>query len=532
MISWVDQLIVLGYLLGLMVMGVYLSRQNKTKEDYMLAGRSMPWIPIALSVAATMISANGFIGAPGWAYTDGISPYMVNIGVPLAVFIVMTTSMPMFYSLKLTSVYEYVEMRLGPISRFIAVLGFMMNSLIQISSMVFIPALILNAITGWPLIVVVPIVVLTAIVYTMLGGIKAVIWTDAIQMIIMWGGVLATILVILNALDLSFFETIEMAKNAGKIPGFDFTTDISKTNAFWATLFGGTIMWIRYFGFDQGQVQRIFTAKSLISVKRSLLMSTVLMNGIYFLFMIVGIFLFVFYEGRAFETSNGIMIDFILNHMPIGLVGLVIAGVFASAMSSVDSLLNSLTTVYVVDIHERYFKKTTSATSLKFSMLTSAFWGCLIIVITLLGFSSTSKSVLDVVGSYISNISGPMCGAFFLALLTQRANDKGTAIGTIIGFIAMIFLGKAITISWIWKPLLGMLLTFATGYAASLVLKDEKANKGVHQFTLIGRRAYLKDLLKKGEGTVESLPFSVDRYSMVVLGLFLIQYLIIAVISH
>lgn len=530
MISRFDIVLIFAYIAALLVMGWRLGKGNENQEDYFLAGRSMPWIPIGLSVAATMISANGFIGAPGWAYSAGISPFMVNIGVPLAIFLVLFTTMPVLYNLRLTSVYEYVELRLGVYSRVLTVVGFIANSIIQVSSMVFIPALIIQTFTGWSLTVVVPIVVVSAIVYTLLGGIKAVIWTDALQMVVMWMGLLLSIFLILNKTGLSFSETIAVAQEAGKMTALDFSFDISRTNAFWATLLGGTVMWIRYFGFDQGQVQRVLTAKSMRGVKNSFVVSAFIMNIMYFLLMLLGVLLYVFYEGRVFDSSNGIMIDFILNHLPVGVVGLVVAGVFAAAMSSVDSLLNSMSTVYVKDIHERFISKSESEASLKMSMMISAVWGLIIIVVTLLGFSGTTKSVLAVVGSYISNISGPMCGAFFLAMFTRQANDKGVATGVIVGFILTYLFGKYAGAIWIWKPGVGMLLTFTAGYVFSMIFKG-KPFEEVAEYTVKGQREKLIKENKLVEDGVSILPLELDKYTWIVLGFFIFQYVFLALIG-
>ncbi|WP_319203259.1 sodium:solute symporter [uncultured Ilyobacter sp.] len=531
MISKIDSAIIIIYILGLLVIGWFLGKENKDQEDYFLAGRSMPWLPIGLSVAATMISANSFVGAPGWAYNAGIAPFMVNIGVPLAIFFVVYTTIPVLYHLKLTSIYEYVEKRLGISSRMLTVIGFLVNSIIQISSMVFVPALILQRITGWDLKLIVPIVVLSSIIYTLLGGIKAVIWTDAVQMVIMWCGLIFSMGLILKGIGMGFFETIAVAKESGKLAALDFSLDISKTNAFWASLFGGTVMWIRYFGFDQGQVQRILTAKSIRGVKNSFMVSAFIMNILYFLFLTIGILLFVFYKGKEFTSSNDIMIDFIVNHLPVGVVGLVIAGAFAAAMSSIDSLLNSMSTVFVKDIYERFFSKNHQEASLKMSMTVSAVWGVVIIIFTLLGFSGTTKSVLETVGSYISYISGPMCGAFFLALFTTKANDKGVTGGVVLGFFITLMFGKYAGASWIWKPAVGLVSTYSVGYLLSLILPSSKTEEEIKEYTVLGLRKKLLDSGLVEEDGVSIVPLKMDKYTWTLLIFFLSQYIFLMIIN-
>lgn len=529
--SKVDFIIVITYMLGMVLIGYRLGKKNETQEDYFLAGRSMPWLPVGLSVAATMVSANGFVGGPGWAYNSGIGPFMVNITVPLAIMAALYTTIPVFYNLKLTSVYEYSEKRLGTISRTLTVMGFLMNSLIQVSSMVYIPALIVNRFTDFNIEISVTIIVVIAIIYTLLGGIKAVIWTDATQMIILWGGLLFAFTQIFRVTGLSLGDTYNMAREAGKLEAIDFTFNLTSTNGFWASLVGGFIMWVRYFGVDQGQVQRILTSKSYRGVKNSFMVSAVIMNILYFLFMALGVILFIYYDGIEFDTSNGIMIDFIANHLPVGVVGLLISGIFAAAMSSIDSLLNSMTTVYTKDIHERFFSKSHRITSLKGSMMISTVFGVLIIIFSLIGFSGSMKSVLDVIGSYISYLSGPMCGAFFLAMFTVRSNDRGVASGIILGMILTLILSRNISYSWIWNPFVGFVFTSIIGYLGSFIFKSEKTMEENYRYTLMGQR---RELLERGEVTeegVSKLPLALDRYSVLLLIFFLSQYIILYIMG-
>lgn len=532
MISAIDTFIIIVYILGVLVLGWHLGKSNESSDDYYLASRSMRWLPVALSVAASMISANGFIGGPGWAYSAGIKPFMVNIGVPLAIVFVMLTSVPLFYNLRLTTVYEYVELRLGVKTRVIAVIGFLANSIIQVSSMIFVPALFLNTLTGWDIWILIPLVVLTSISYTLIGGIKADIWTDVVQFIIMWFALIFIIILILNGIGLGLFDTLNLAKEAGKLNALDFTLNLSDTNAFWATLIGGTFMWIRYFGFDQVQVQRILTSKSIKGVKRSFVTSAVLMNAMYFIFMIVGVLLFEFYHGRTFESENGIMIDFITNYLPVGVVGVVIAGLFAAAMSSIDSLLNSMSAVFVRDIYERFFAKDKGKTTLKQSVMISAIWAIVIMFFTFIGFIGSTRSVLAVVGSYIAYISGPMCGVFFLALFTKKANDNGVVAGIIVGFAATLFIGITYSVSWIWLPAIGLILTFLSGYVSSLVLPTGKSIDSIRPYTVLGQRRQIIESGQTKENGVSILPLQIDRYILIGFVFFLLQYALLAWIAQ
>lgn len=526
MISTIDIGIVVCYLVALVVIGYLSGRENKNQEDYFLASRNMPWVPIALSIAATSISANGFIGGPGWAYNDGMYPFMVNVTVPLAIFFALCITTPVIFRMKVTSVYEYVGKRFGNFTKTLTILQFFVNSLIQASSMVYIPVLLLQMITGWPTEILVPLVVVVAIVYTLLGGIKAVIWTDALQMVVVFFAVIMVVITALDGIGLSFWDTMRVAGQAGKLDTLDFTTDITVTNAFWATLIGGTFMWVRYFCFDQAQVQRVLTAKSLKSAKNSFLVSAIVMNVVYFMMLLVGVILFVYYDGIAFETSNEIMISFIINEMPTGIVGIIIAGVFAAAMSSVDSILNSMATVFSKDVYEKHFNKGQES-SLANSKKITVFFGILVTFFVLIGFNGSAKSVLDLVGSYISYFSGPAIGAFLLAFFTQKATDKGTGLGFIAGLLLGFIIAKTFSTSWLWNPAIGAVITMVVGYVLSCQLPDKNSPSAL-EFTAKGMR---EKALAENEDK-STMPFAMGFHEYVVLAFFFSQYVLFAWIQY
>lgn len=525
MISTIDITIIVGYLAIMILIGYLSGRENKSQEDYFLAARSMPWIPVALSIAATSISANGFIGGPGWAYNDGMYAFMVNVTVPLAIVFALSVTTPVIYRMKVTSVYEYIEKRYGKYTTGLTIMQFFVNSLIQASSMVYIPVLLLEMITGWSFYVLVPLVVVISIIYTLLGGIKAVIWTDSLQMVVVFFAVIMVFVTALDGIGLGFLDTLSVAKASGKLDMLDFTSDITVTNAFWATLIGGTFMWIRYFCFDQAQVQRVLTSKSLASAKNSFVVSAIVMNVVYFLMLLVGVVLFVFYNGRAFDTSNEIMITFILTEMPVGIVGLIVAGVFAAAMSSVDSVLNSMATVFTTDIYERYMNKSGNK-KLSSSKWITVIIGVVITIFVMIGFNGSAKSVLDLVGSYISYFAGPATGVFLLAFFTKKTNDKGAAIGFVVGLITGYIIAVTYNTSWLWNPAIGAVITMVVAYIASILIKDTN-QVDIEEYTAQGMR---KQILEEGsnEEGVSTLPFTFGKHEWIVMVFFIGQYILFA----
>lgn len=530
--SGIDAVVIAGYFGLMLVVGYLTGRDNKDADDYFLAKRSMPWIPIALSVAATMISANGFIGGPGWAYTDGMYPVMANIAVPFAIFIALFITTPVIYQLQVTSVYQYMERRLGNKTRILAIIQFFVNSLIQVSSMVYIPVLIIHTITGWSIQILTPIVVIITLIYTLMGGIKAVIWTDTIQMIVVIGGVILVVATAVKGLNLGFFETLAQAKATGKLATLDFRTDVTITNTFWATLIGGSFMWIRYFCFDQAQVQRVLTAKSLRQTKNSFVVSALIMNLVYYFMLFVGVLLFLFFDGKEFPDSNTVMITFILEELPVGIIGLIIAGVFAAAMSSIDSLLNSMTAVFTKDIYEYYFVKEKKAASLKLSQGITLVIGAVITFIIYVGFNGTVQSILDVVGNYISYFAGPAVGAFMLAMFTKRANDNGTAIGFVIGLAGSFAVAAAFHTSWLWNPAIGAIITVITGYLASSFCRSSRTAEESEQYTALGMRRKMIQEGNTQQDGVSILPFTFGKQEGIVLAFFILQYVILALIQY
>ncbi len=518
----IDLIIIAAYIGGLLFMGYKLSKGNESQEDYFIGGRSMPWFPVALSIAATTISANGFVGGTGWAYNSGMMAFMLQISIPLVILLAGCYFIPFLYNLNVTSCYEYIEMRLGSKSRTLSALGFIATSTIQVSSMIYIPSMIVCQLTGWHINAVVPIIVLVSVLYTLMGGIKAVIWSDAIQMIIMWGGLAAVIIIALSNMDIGFFEALSVAKEAGKLKALDFSFDISMENGAWVALIGGTIMWLQYYATDQSQVQRMFASKSVAAAKQSMLVSAFVMNGIYFVFMIVGLIMFSYYGGKAFPSSNAVLIDFILTKIPSGILGLMIAAVFAAAMSSVDSLLNSISTVFTKDIYERHISKGRTA-SLKTSMLFTAVVAIIICLFTLMAFVGTTSSVLAVVGGYISFLCGSILAVFILAMFTEKANDTGTAIGFVAGVIVTAIVANNTPINWLWYNLVGGVVSIIVGYVCSILIKD-KTPENTAAFTYKGQRAAL---LQQPEGASNPcLPGRKDGFFWTLLIFFALQYVI------
>lgn len=509
MLNNLDFILIFTYIIILLLIGYISGKDNTSSDDFFVANRNMSCIPVALSIAATTISANGFIGGPGWSYTAGLYPFMINIAVPFACFLAIWLVAPIIYHLKIISIYEYLELRFGPKTKLFLVIHFFVNSIIQVSSMVFIPSLFLVILTGWSLKVIVPIIVICAILYTATGGIKAVIWTDVFQLIIIWGSILMIIYIIFSNMNMSFSEFFIAAKKSGKFNAINLSVDVKQNYSLWGTFLGGSILWTRYFAFDQTQVQRILTAKSLDVVKRSIFSSSIIMNVVYFFLLFIGISLFFFWNGKEFANSNQVMIDFILTKIPNGFLGITIIGVFASVMSSVDSVLTSMTTIFIKDIYEVYFNKEKNSTPILLPTFISLIFGVFITIFVIIGFGDSIRSILDTVGKYISYLVGPACAIFIIGLFSKKVNDNGACFGITFGLISGFIVGISINIGWIWNPCFGFLLTILGTFIYEFFFGVDSQAK--EDYTYYG----IKKIAKFG---------SLDKYSIMTLIFFISQY--------
>ncbi len=517
-----DIVILVIYIIGLLFIGFYVGRDNKTQADYFVASRSMHWFPIATSIAASTISANGFIGGPGWAYDSGLKAFMLQISIPLVLTVACVVFIPFLYNLRVISCYEYLEKRLGPKSHTAGAVGFLAVALIQVSAMIYTPSLIFSHITGYDIKLVMPAVVVVSVIYTSIGGIKADIWSDFIQMFILWGGLIAAFVICLSSLDMGMLDVLATVRSAGKLNALDFSLDLSMENGAWVTLVGGFIMWLQYYVTDQSQVQRMLTAKSVNEVQRSISTGGCIMNIMYFIFMLLGLLLYCYYGGKEFQNTNMIMTSFIMERIPVGILGLIVAAMFAAALSSIDSILNSMTTVFVKDIYERRPGNDGSEASLKVSRRFTLLTALLISLFTYFAYMGTTASVLAVVGGYISYLCGSILALFALGMFTRRATDCGAVLGFVVGIAVTAIVAQTTSINWLWYNLVGAVCCYIAGYAASLILKD-KQPEHVEQFTYQGQRRLILAQQKANPEMLQNLPGKMTRSAWMLVAFFIVQ---------
>jgi SSS family transporter len=552
--SWIDWTIVVAYLVWVVWDGIRLSRHTGSIEGYFLASRSLPWWAVGLSVMATQLSAITMTSTTGQGFADGMRFVQFYFGLPIAMIILSVTVVPFFWRAKVYTAYEYLERRFDAKTRVFTALLFLLSRGLSCAVIVAAPAVIVSILLQTDLTLTVLAIGLPTAVYTMVGGVQAVTWTDVKQMVIIVAGIASAVVVLITGLpdDVSVGQALQVAGAAGRTRALDFTFDVSQTYTFWSGLIGGLFLSLSYFGCDQSQVQRYLTSKSVQEGRQSLYMSAFVKIPLQALILLTGVFMFVFFlferppmlfnqspvaaiqaSGRAAEYSqleaefgqaydarrsaaatlagaemtaepaareaflgaeaavtdvraraialvkdvtgdrnwtdvNYAFPTFVIRHMPIGLVGLIIAAIFAAAMSSIAAELNSLATSTVIDIYQRHLRpEATDAHYLLVSKIATGVWGLFACVMAV--YAARLGALIEVVNRFGSYFYGSLLGVFILALGVKRANGHGAFIGLIAGMMSVWYVATHMSISYLWLNVVGAVAVTVVGIIVSAV---------------------------------------------------------------
>lgn len=481
----IDTVVLIAYI-GLIVwIGSRFGKDQKNPEDYFLGGRKIPGWAIGLSVMATQASAITFIGAPGWGFEGGLERLVTFINVPLAMIVLILVFVPVFHRAGIYSIYELLERRFGPATRTLSALLFLVARGLATGVVLYAPALVLAVVTGWSVNLTIIIMAVLAIGYTVLGGISAVIWTDVIQMFVLWAGALLSVFLLITSLPDGWGDVIDFGVTSGMFNAIDFSFDPSVTYSLWAGLFGGFFLHVAYFGTDQSQIQRVLSSPSVLDAQRSLLIGGYLLIPQMLLFLLIGVILATYYQQHGLtppDDLNELLPRYVVNSFPVGMAGLVIAGVFAAAMSSLDSALNSLSAVSVRDFYSRYIKPGASDEHyLKASRWATVFWG---VYATLFAFFAGNLGpVIEAVNQIGSWFYGALLGTFLLAIFSHRSNARGAVSGLVVGMLSVWAVSSLMDVSWLYNNTIGVAVSVSVGYVVSLTSAAPTAEQ-LHDVTM------------------------------------------------
>ncbi len=467
--------ILVVYLAGNLALGYFLGKKVHTADDYYLGDRSLPWWAIGISVVATYVSALSFLGGPAWSYAQGLSVLAIHLNYPIVIFLVITLFLPFFYNSGVASIYDYQERRFGPTARAVMALIFLVSQALTTAAVLYATSLVLQFITGIDVVTAIVIVTIVALIYTAMGGIAAVIWTDVIQAGILFVGAIIIFFALLDELTLPLGQVLSELKAAGKTNTLNFSFDLTAEATIWTGVIAMTLFHATVYGGNQMMVQRTLASKNIGDAKKSYLMMGFAAFFIYFLFMFLGILFYSYYGGREFENGNTIILEFASAYGLPGLMGILAAAVMAASMSSLDSAFNSLATVSTVDFYQRYFKADGSpAHYLRVSRVFTFLWALAIIVPAIL-YARTEGSILQTLTKVGSYFVGAKLSMYALGFFSKHTMERGLLVGVAVGFGVVWFVATHTDIAWPWYCAIGAAVNVVVSWVASLVIDGRQA---------------------------------------------------------
>jgi SSS family transporter len=469
-LNWLDGLIIVFYLAAITLFGVSFRKRQRSLHTYFLGGQDIPTWALALSIVATETSTLTIIGTPAIAFGGNLTFLQLVMGYLVGRVFICLVLIPAYFKGQMYTAYALMERRFGPRVKHATASMFLITRALAEGVRVVAIATVVGVVLGTGDVWSILIISALTLIYTFEGGLTAVIWTDVIQLFIYVGGTLVAFLVILSLIPGGWAGV--MANAGQKMVLWNFSFDWHANYTFWAGVIGGAFLNTASHGVDQLIVQRLLAARNKRESRIALLGSGVLVFFQFGLFLVVGVMLFSCYQYLPTEAvpapPDRIFPAFVVNHLPHGVAGLMIAAIFAAAMSNLSSALNSLASTTVLDFYRPFLKKdATPAEQVRFSRWMTVLWGCVLVVLALL--SRNIKSVLET-GLTIASITyGSMLGVFLLGVLTKTAKEKGSIVGMAAGLLSMLAIWKWSTVAFTWYVLIGTVITFAVGYAASLV---------------------------------------------------------------
>ncbi len=476
--NWLDWLVVVAYLVAITLFGVHFRKQQQSMRTYFLGGKNVPAWALALSIVATETSTLTIIGTPAIAYAGNFTFLQLVMGYIVGRILICLIFIPSYFKGEMYTAYELMQRRFGPTIKHATASMFLITRGMAEGVRVLAIATVVSIVLGTGDIWSIVIITALTLIYTFEGGLTAVIWTDVIQLGIYIGGTLVAFFVILGLIPGGWNGILA---NAGhKFVFLNFDTNYRLSYTFWAGIIGGAFLNIGSHGVDQLIVQRLLAARNERDSKVSLISSGFIVFVQFFLFLIIGVMLYSFYQyhpGEAVPASNdAIFPTFVVRHLPHGISGLMIAAILAAAMSNLSSALNSLASTTVVDFYRPFIKSGASESKeLSISRWITVAWGIVLAflaIVTLL--SHGMKSVLERGLTIVSISYGSMVGVFLLGVLTRKANEKGSMIGMAAGLISMLAVWHYSTIAFTWYVLIGTATTFTVGFAASCLIGNTK----------------------------------------------------------
>ncbi|MBD2755051.1 sodium:solute symporter [Spirosoma validum] len=471
----IDLLVIALYLVGMVAVGVYFSRKNQASgqqnaHQFTTASGKIPGWAIGMSIYATFLSSNTFLGVPGKAFGSNWNSFVFSLSMPLAAWVATKFFVPFYRHTGEVSAYTHLEHRFGPWARTYAVICFLLTQLARMGSIFFGIALSLQALTGYPMATIMVVVGTCIIIYTVLGGMEAVIWTEVVQGVVKTGGALLILWLVIQGMSGGVDRIVSIGQADDKFSLGSFAPDFTQST-FWVVLLYGFFMNLNNFGMDQNYVQRYHTTTSAREASRSIWLCVYLYVPASLMFFVIGSSLYAYYQAnpdmlnavkwqvaserlpggsqaaiqqlaatlKPADIGDKVMPHFMVNKVPAGLVGLIVAAILSAAMSTISSGMNASATVFSVDIYQRYIKSSLSSRqTMRLLYTATTFFGLLGMGtgIAMIGI----KSVLDVWWLLSGIFAGGMLGLFLLGMISKMTRNAEALTATLVGLLVIIWM--------------------------------------------------------------------------------------------
>ncbi len=528
-----DLALIAVYLVGITLFGLRFRSKDKSLSSYFLAGRNVPWWAIALSIVSAETSTLTIISVPGIAFGGNITFLQLVFGYMVGRILLCVLFLPRYFQGELFTAYQLIDRRFGPVLHKVTAGLFLLTRAAAEGVRVFAVSIVVGLAIGTNDIASIALITGLTVLYSFEGGMTAVIWTDVVQMALYIAGTLVAIFTLGAKVDGGWTAIHAATQAAGKLRVFDFALNLTTTYTFWAGLLGGAFLTMASHGTDQLMVQRLLAAKNLRDSRLALLASGGIVLLQFTLFLVIGAGLFVFYGQHphmlTVRGSDRIFPAFIVQQMPMGVAGLLVAAILAAAMSNLSAALNSLSSTTIVDFYLRWRPNSTDRTRNLLSRVSTVMWALVLFAIAVYSVANGGKGHVVETGLSIASVAyGCLLGVFLLGTLTDFATEAGAIIGMVCGFafnlacyLPKVFPqvpslhvgGVAVSaISFTWYVLFGSLVTFAVGAFVSLVLPRRKAGIVMALLVLVLTPRLLLAQAVSANTTSADAPFAgVDR---------------------
>lgn len=472
----IDYAVIVGYLIAITLFGSWFARFQKTTRDYFLTDRSVPGWAICCTIVATETSTLTFIGVPAQAYAGNWTFLQLVLGYIIGRILVSLLFLPAYFRGELLTSYELLQRRFGPGVKNLSAIIFLITRSLADGVRLFATALVIAVVTQASLPWTVVILGAAMIIYTMRGGVSAVIWTDVVQLFVYVAGALLVLVSLFNRIDGGWPAIIAAGEAANKFQVFDLSFDVTRVYTFWAGLFGGVALTLATHGTDQFLVQRLLSARTLGAASRGLVVSGFIVFMQFVLFLLIGVMLFTYYQQTplpvALSRNDDILPIFITHSLHGGIAGFIVAAIVAAALSP---SINAMAATTVNDFYLKYVRPDADErTLLRISKQATVFWGIVQIGVAL-GAQWMNRSVLDAGLMVLSFASGSVLGAFLIGTLLPRVGSTATLIGMTTGIVSMVAVWLWTPLAWTWYVFVGAFVTVGLAWLLSLVLPQQPA---------------------------------------------------------